>query len=132
MERSSMGLPPLFKPIFEHDPVLAGRPKKSPVPSRIAGFNNGIGVGGVGAGTGAVITGNSGLGGVARRILIPGELPEFQDFKNAKVAGETFFTICCSEQYSSFSPEVCIYSSLTPILIRFSSCLWKGITMLLA
>lgn len=28
-ERLALGLPPLFKPISEHDPVLAGRPKET-------------------------------------------------------------------------------------------------------
>ncbi|EKM76007.1 hypothetical protein AGABI1DRAFT_131726 [Agaricus bisporus var. burnettii JB137-S8] len=107
-ERSSLGLPPLFKPISEHDPVLAGRPKENPLSSRIA-LNNGVGVGRVGTGTGTTtgtgITGSSEIGAVARRVSDPGNLPEFQDFKNVKVAGETFLTISCSEQYSTFSPE---------------------------
>lgn len=123
-----MGLPLLFKPISEHDSVLAGRPKNSPLPPRIAGFNNGVG-----SGAGAV---NTGGGDVARKISDPGELPEFQDFKSAKVAGETFLTISCSEQFSAFSPEVCVYPISTlvvyPVLIQSASPFSKGITVLLA
>lgn len=64
---------------------------------------------GTGTSTGTGITGSSEIGAIARRVSDPGNLPEFQDFKNVKVAGETFLTISCSEQYSTFSPEVCVY-----------------------
>ncbi|KXN87090.1 hypothetical protein AN958_09300, partial [Leucoagaricus sp. SymC.cos] len=84
-ERAALGLPPLFKPISEYDPVLAGRPKESIVLGR---GPNGL---------------TSGSGGT--RKINPADIPTIQDFKTEKHGGETFYTICCSETYSFFSPE---------------------------
>ncbi|KAF5354730.1 hypothetical protein D9756_005776 [Leucocoprinus leucothites] len=80
-ERAVLGLPLLFKPISEYDPILAGRPKE---------------------------TSNGGLPPTSipnGRKPNPGDIPQTQDFKGERVAGEMFYTICCSEPYTSFSPE---------------------------
>jgi len=75
-ERLALGLLPLFKPISEHDPVLADRPK-----DRLSDFSS-------------------------PRKTNSADIPTTQDFKGEKVGTETFFTICCSEPYTWFSPEV--------------------------
>jgi hypothetical protein len=80
-DRLALGLPPLFKPITEYDPILAGRPKEA----------------------------NNSLVTVLRKTN-PGDIPATQDFKGEKVGGETFYTICCSEPYTWFSPEVRLLS----------------------
>ncbi|KAF9442405.1 hypothetical protein P691DRAFT_810691 [Macrolepiota fuliginosa MF-IS2] len=77
-ERSSLGLPPLFKPVSEYDPILASRPKESSFSS-------------------------SQLSGSRKKDLA--DIPATQDFKGEKVGAETFYTISCSEPYTWFSPE---------------------------
>lgn len=78
-ERSALGIPPLFKPIHDYDPVLAGRPKEG-------------------------TSSSSQLPNPRKKD--PADIPVIQDFKNEKVGGETFFTISCAEPYTWFSPEV--------------------------
>ncbi len=84
-ERSALGLPPLFKPTPENDPVLVGRPKEPTSLSQVVGG----------------------------RKKDPEDIPATQDFKSERVGGETFYTISCSEPYSWFSLEVRVRA--TPI-----------------
>ncbi|KAJ3575082.1 hypothetical protein NP233_g1318 [Leucocoprinus birnbaumii] len=87
-ERSALGLPPLFKPISEHDPILAGRPKESTLSIITTGGRS-----------------SSSVGLVNGKKPNPADIPPTQEFKGERVAGETFHTICCTEPYTWWSPE---------------------------
>jgi len=75
-ERLALGLLPLFKPIRGCDLVLADRPKDRPF-----NFFN-------------------------PRKTDPADIPATQDFSGEEMGTETFLTICYSEPYTWFSPEV--------------------------
>lgn len=75
-ERLALGLLPLFKPIRGCDPVLADRPKDRPFDF------------------------------FSPRKTDPADIPATQDFSGKKMGTETFLTICYSEPYTRFSPEV--------------------------
>lgn len=85
--QSTLGLPPIFKPTSEHDPILANRPKETAPPLAAQ-----------------PVTAN----GPPKKDLT--DIPAVQEFKGERVGNETFYTISCAEQFSGYSPEVRPYA----------------------